>query len=159
MDEQDDRRPDRRRSEPPIEHLGGDDTDPATPQPDPPAGAEHDRPRAPVTQQIGRAVVLLLVVLVGVFAASNAHRVDFSWVLGATRVVEGPGDEVQGGVHLIVLLLVSFVVGVIVGALLLWQSSRTRRAARGDRPARGDRAARGDRPARSDRPTRPPRHE
>jgi uncharacterized integral membrane protein len=136
MEEQEEQGPAPRRPDRP----GKGETEPAAPSPEASTGTAEAGPRTPVTQQIGRAVVVLLIVLVGVFAASNAHRVDFSWVLGETRVVEGPGDEVQGGVPLIVLLLVSFVVGVTVGALLLWQSSKARRMARRERPDRQSRS-------------------
>lgn len=88
--------------------------------------------RTPVTQQMGRVVVLLLLVVFGVFAATNAQPVDFSWVFGGTEVVEGPGDATEGGVPLIVLLLASFAVGALVGAGLVWQSGRNRRRARED---------------------------
>ncbi len=102
-----------------------------SPQPGTPAG-EQERARTPVTQQIGRIVVLVLIVLFGVFAASNAQPVDFSWLFGETRVTEGPGDTREGGVPLIVLLLISFVMGAAVGGLLAWQGGRHRRRARAD---------------------------
>lgn len=96
-------------------------------------GAEAAPPtRTPVTQQIGRVVVVLLLVVFGVFAATNAQPVDFSWVFGGTEVVEGPGDATEGGVPLIVLLLASFAVGALVGAGLVWQGGRNRRRGRED---------------------------
>lgn len=100
-------------------------------------GGQAARPGTPVTQQIGRAVVLLLIVLFGVFAASNAQPVDFSWVFGATEVGDAPGGGTEGGVPLIALLLVSFVVGAAVGGILAWQSSRARRHARGSGSGKG----------------------
>lgn len=102
------------------------------PDPSSAPGAEAATPtsRTPVTQQIGRVVVLLLLIVFGVFAATNAHPVDFSWVFGGTEVVEGPGEATEGGVPLIVLLLASFAVGALVGAGLVWQSGRNRRRAR-----------------------------
>ena len=78
----------------------------------------------PLTQQIGRVVVVLLLVVFGVFAATNAQPVDFSWVFGSTEVVDGPGEATEGGVPLIVLLLASFAVGALAGAALVWQSRR-----------------------------------
>lgn len=103
------------------------------PDPSSAPGAEATPPsRTPVTQQIGRVVVLLLLVVFGVFAATNAQPVDFSWVFGGTEVVEGPGEATEGGVPLIVLLLASFVVGGLVGAGLVWQSGRNRRRGRED---------------------------
>lgn len=94
----------------------GDDKDIQTPA-----------PRTPVTQQIGRVVVPVLIVLFGVFAASNAQPVDFSWIFGATEVTEAPGGDTEGGMPLIVLLLVSFLVGAVVGAVVAWQTGRARR--------------------------------
>ncbi len=113
---------------------------PTTPGPDGPAGKEGRsgappqdeeagaaKPATPLTQQIGRVVLLLLLVLFGIFAATNAQPVDFSWVFGETEVVERPGGETAGGVPLIVLLVLSFVIGGVVGGGLAWQSARARR--------------------------------
>jgi uncharacterized integral membrane protein len=88
------------------------------------AGPQGDESRTPMTQQIGRVVVVLLLVVFGVFAATNAQPVDFSWVFGSTEVVDGPGEATEGGVPLIVLLLASFAVGALAGAALVWQSRR-----------------------------------
>lgn len=89
--------------------------------------AEVERPRTPVTQQIGRIVVLLLLVVFIVFAISNSQPVDFSWVFGETEAVEDAAGEVSGGVPLIVLLLSAFVIGALTGAMLV-RISRRRRA-------------------------------
>lgn len=94
-----------------------------------PADAPAREP-TPVTQQIGRVVLLLLLVLFGIFAATNAQPVDFSWVFGGTEATEGPAGETEGGVPLIVLLVLSFAIGAVVGAGVTWQSSRARRRAR-----------------------------
>lgn len=91
----------------------------------PATGAEAAR--TPATQQIGRVAVLVLLVLFGIFAAANAQPVDFSWVFGSTEVEAGTTGESTGGVPLIVLLLLSFAVGAIVGATVVWQSNRARR--------------------------------
>ena len=104
------------------------------------APATPTRARTPLTQQIGRVVVLLLIVLFGIFAVTNAQPVDFSWVVGETQVVEGPEDTTEGGVPLIVLLLVSFLVGAVVGGVLMWQTARARRLAREDEGKGGRRA-------------------
>lgn len=90
-------------------------------------GAPTAERTTPVTQQIGRVVVLLLVVLFGVFAAANAQPVDFSWVFGATEVSELPDGGTEGGVPLIVLLLAAFAVGALAGVGLVWQGRRSRR--------------------------------
>ncbi len=100
------------------------------------AGPEGEESRTPVTQQIGRVVVVLLLVVFGVFAATNAQPVDFSWVFGSTEVTEGPGDATEGGVPLIVLLLASFAVGALVGATLVWQSRRRGRPSGQETPSR-----------------------
>ena len=91
-------------------------------------GQRGESPSTPVTQQIGRVVVLLLLVVFGVFAATNAQPVDFSWVFGSTEVTESPGDATEGGIPLIVLLLASFAVGALAGAGLVWQSRRRGRS-------------------------------
>jgi len=88
--------------------------------------AQRVEPPVPFTQQLGRVTVIVLAALFGVFAVANAQRVAFSWVFGGTEVVEGPAGT-TGGVPLIVLLLVSFVVGGLTGALV---SRRRRRGAR-----------------------------
>jgi uncharacterized integral membrane protein len=88
------------------------------------AGPAGEGPSTPMTQQIGRVVVVLLLVVFGVFAATNAQPVDFSWVFGSTEVVDGPGEATEGGVPLIVLLLGSFAVGALAGAGLVWQARR-----------------------------------
>jgi uncharacterized integral membrane protein len=81
----------------------------------------------PLTQQIGRAVAVLLLVVFIVFALDNAQRVDFSWVLGETQVREDVAGATTGGVPLIVLLAASFLVGATVGAVSVWQLRRARR--------------------------------
>ena len=117
-------------SDKPRRKRSGRDGDPAgSSDPSGATGAEagqqdEERPSTPMTQQIGRVVVLLLLVVFGVFAATNAQPVDFSWVFGSTEVTEGPGDATEGGVPLIVLLLASFAVGALAGAGLVWQSRR-----------------------------------
>ena len=104
------------------------------------AAAASDTPAAPVappvplTQQLGRIVVVVLAILFGVFAVANAQYVDFSWVFGETAVIEGAdGDRLRGGVPLIVLLVASFVLGALVSGVAVWQIKRGRahrRAAR-----------------------------
>lgn len=91
-----------------------------------------DASRTPITQILGRVVLAGVVVLFLVFAAANAHHVDFSWIFGETRAsFDATGGHTEGGVRLIVLLLGSFVIGLFVGVLLTWQEwRRKRRAAR-----------------------------
>lgn len=91
---------------------------------EPNAADEPPAPRVPITQHLGRAVLVALAVLVIVFALANSHRVTFSWVFGRTVAVEVAGEHVSGGVPLIALLLVSFAVGALVGALSEWQFLR-----------------------------------
>ena len=91
----------------------------------------------PLTQQIGRVVVLLLLVLFVVFALDNAQPVDFSWVLGDTQVREDVAGETTGGVPLILLLLASFAVGASVGAVGVWQVRRARRRDAANKPSGG----------------------
>jgi uncharacterized integral membrane protein len=74
--------------------------------------------RTPATQQIGRVVVVVATVLFLAFALSNRDSVEVSWVV---TVTETP---------LIVVLLVAFVLGFLVGWGLFWrrQRGRARRA-------------------------------
>lgn len=97
------------------------------------AGGDATPARTPVTQQIGRGVVVLLAVAFGVFAVANAQHVEFSWLFGETQVeFDASGARVDGGVPLIVLLVGSLAVGVVVGMAIAWQRARSnRRAAAG----------------------------
>jgi uncharacterized integral membrane protein len=97
------------------------------------APAEEQRTRTPTSAQVGRIAVLLLAALFGVFALVNSHPVGFSWILGETRVQQdAAGDVTGGGVPLIVLLLVSFILGATLGGWWTWQAGRTRRRGRDD---------------------------
>ncbi|MFP4634947.1 MAG: hypothetical protein ACLFRD_03725, partial [Nitriliruptoraceae bacterium] len=92
------------------------------------APAEPAKEPTPLTQQLGRAVVVLLVVLFAVFAVDNSQPVDFSWVFGGTTVEDDPSGSGQtGGVPLIVLLLIAFVIGGLIGSFVSWQVARSRR--------------------------------
>lgn len=86
---------------------------------------ERDR-HTPMTQQLGRIVLVVVAALFVFFALANAHFVDFSWLFGETQVVEQGGERVRGGVPLIVLLLVAFIAGAVVATLLSWQRARLR---------------------------------
>jgi uncharacterized integral membrane protein len=101
--------------------------DPRGPGDDATERGHEGAPSTPLTQQIGRVVVVLLLVLFVVFSLDNAQRVDFSWVLGATEVTEDAAGQVTGGVPLIVLLLLSFGIGAAVGSVAVWQVKRARR--------------------------------
>jgi len=79
------------------------------------AGPSVER-RTPLTQQLGRVVVLVLLVGFAVFAVANSHPVDFSWILGRTSEVP-----------LIVLLLVAFAIGALVGGFVTRQVGRASR--------------------------------
>jgi uncharacterized integral membrane protein len=118
-----------------------DDPEAGTAEPTPPTPRPRERgrdagepaavepTRTPLTQQIGRATVIVLAVLFGVFAVANAHHVDFSWIFGGTEVVsDADGERLRGGVPLIILLLVAFAIGALVGALVTWQAGRAKRA-------------------------------
>lgn len=105
------------------------------PRGEPPAPTEHPRdepPPTPLTQQLGRIALVLLAVVFGVFAVANSHPVDFSWLVGETEVVEA-ADGTRGGVPLIILLLASFAIGALLGALFEWQLLHRR-----SRPRRSD---------------------
>lgn len=86
------------------------------------------RPPTPMTQQIGRGVVVLLAVVFGVFAVANSQHVAFSWLFGETHVVtDAMGERVTGGVPLIVLMVASLVIGIAVGAAWVRLVERARR--------------------------------
>lgn len=80
----------------------------------------------PLTQQVGRIVIVVLAVLFGVFAVGNSQSVDFSWIVGGTQVA----SDGSGGVPLIILLVAAGVIGALLGALIEWQFLRGRRARR-----------------------------
>lgn len=88
------------------------------------------RPSTPITQQIGRLVLVVLLALFAVFAAVNAQPVDFSWVFGETRVAE-TAEGTTGGVPLILLLLASFALGAVIALGAARTARHRRRAARG----------------------------
>jgi uncharacterized integral membrane protein len=101
------------------EHPEGERIEPP-PSPEPTA--------TPFSQQVGRVVIGIVVVLFGVFAVANAQPVDFSWIFGETRVqYDQTGEAISGGVPLIVLLLVAFVLGLVLGLVVAWQGARARR--------------------------------
>lgn len=97
-----------------------------------PPGAEPGATAEPVplSQQVGRVVLIAIAVLFIIFAVFNSQPVSFDWVFGESQVVEQGGEYVGGGVPLIVLLIGSFVLGGIVGAGLLWRQRKVRRARR-----------------------------
>lgn len=101
--------------------------------------SEHEQPgddpveqpqqsRTPVSQVLGRVILVVLILIFLVFAAANAQHVDFSWVLGETRArFDDTGGHIDGGVRLIFLLTATFFLGILVGALLSWQEYRKKR--------------------------------
>jgi uncharacterized integral membrane protein len=103
----------------------------ARPQGGPADGASEEG-RTPRIRA-GQVAVLLLAVVFGVFALVNSHSVGFSWVFGETQVTRDATGEVSGGVPLIVLLLVSFIIGAGLGGWWTWQAGRTRRRAEEER--------------------------
>lgn len=81
----------------------------------------------PMTQQLGRVVLIAAAVLFGIFAVTNAQYVEFNWVFGGTEVVERGGERVSGGVPLIVLLVVSFATGALIAWIATVRSERRKR--------------------------------
>lgn len=105
-------------------------------QPDEPARRDAEPRRAPLTQQIGRITLVVVAVLFAIFALGNAQHVDFSWIFGSTEVVLQGGERVRGGVRLIILLVIAFAAGGLVGALAARpRRHRDRRVDRSDREA------------------------
>jgi uncharacterized integral membrane protein len=95
-----------------------------------PRGATADGASEPDRRpriRAGQVAVLFLAVLFGVFALVNSHPVRFSWLFGETVVERDAAGEVTGGVPLIVLLLLSFILGAGLGGWWTWQAGRARR--------------------------------
>jgi uncharacterized integral membrane protein len=91
---------------------------------------EEARP-IPTATLVARGTVVLLAVLFGVFALVNSQPVGFSWLFGETEVErDATGQVVAGGVPLIVLLLVSFILGAALGGWWTWEATRARRQRR-----------------------------
>jgi uncharacterized integral membrane protein len=86
------------------------------------------RSETPVTQQVGRVAVAVIVLLFVLFAAVNAHHVEFHWIFGGTEVTEVSGERTAGGVPLIIVLFASFALGICVG--WLWHRRGSRRKTR-----------------------------
>jgi uncharacterized integral membrane protein len=79
-----------------------------------------------------RGVGIAAIALFTAFALANRQAVDFSWLFGATEVTEVAGERVGGGVPLILLLVVAFLLGIVVGTTgTLLRARSRRRAARG----------------------------
>jgi uncharacterized integral membrane protein len=95
----------------------------AEPSSEAPSAGDGER-RTPMTQQVGRVAMVALAVLFGVFAVFNSQPVDFSWVFGETEVIKQGDRVLRGGVPLIILLLVSFALGLVVGRLSTWRRRR-----------------------------------
>jgi uncharacterized integral membrane protein len=106
------------------DHDGTDAGGTPSREPSPPSGPSTvERFRTGAARGLGIAAVALFTA----FALANRQRVDFSWLFGDTQVQEVGGDPVGGGVPLIVLLLVAFVLGGVVGAVLVSLRGRARR--------------------------------
>ncbi len=73
---------------------------------------------------VWRTVLAVVGVLLVAFGIANRQAVEFSWVFGRSeiRVLPG-GNELSGGVPLILLLLAAFALGALAGiaALLLYR--------------------------------------
>lgn len=94
----------------------------------PTAEAERERDAqeqraVPFTQQLGRVLVAVILILFGIFAVTNSQPVAFDWIFGETQVRQ-IGDQVRGGVPLILLLLGSFVLGALAGWFATWRRGR-----------------------------------
>ncbi len=76
---------------------------------------EVGRASTPISQQLGRVMMVVAGGIFALFAMFNMDYVDFSWVFGSSEVVTAGGERVTGGIPLIVLLIAAFVLGVIVG--------------------------------------------
>jgi uncharacterized integral membrane protein len=95
------------------------------------ASTTEGKGRTPTGTRVAQVVVLAIAALFAVFALVNSQPVDFSWVFGETRVTRDAAGEVSsGGVPLIVLLLVAFILGAGLGGWWTWQAARSRRQAR-----------------------------
>lgn len=70
------------------------------------------RERAPLRERLGGGLGLVLVALVGVFAALNLDEVRVNWALGTWRT------------PLIVVIAVSLGLGIAIGALAARRKSR-----------------------------------
>jgi uncharacterized integral membrane protein len=93
---------------------------------------EEARP-IPTATLVARGTVVLLAVVFGVFALVNSQPVGFSWLVGETEVErDATGEVVAGGVPLIVLLLVSFILGAALGGWWTREALRDRRRRRDD---------------------------
>jgi hypothetical protein len=90
------------------------------------APVQVGRPSRPVTQQLGRIAMIVAGGIFALFAIFNAQHVDFSWVFASTEVVTVDKERVAGGVPLILLLVVAFALGAVVGAGA-WARSNTKR--------------------------------
>ena len=89
-----------------------------------PSGEPHG---LSIGQKVVRILLGVMVVLFAVFAVANAQPVDFSWIFGETLVeVDQAGQRIEGGVPLIVLLVIAFVIGLACGLFLAWQRRRRR---------------------------------
>ncbi len=80
--------------------------------------------KTPISQQVGRIMMVVAGGIFTLFALFNAQYVDFSWVFGQTEVLTQGTERISGGVPLIILLIASFVLGAIVG---LGASARRRK--------------------------------
>lgn len=80
----------------------------------------------PVTQQLGRIIMVAAAVLFGIFAVFNAQHVDFNWIIGGSEVVQQGGKRVSGGVPLILLLGGAFALGLLVGYFGAYRGAKAR---------------------------------
>ena len=86
------------------------------------------KPSVPFTTLVGRIVIGIIAILFTIFAVLNLQRVDFQYIFGESLVRKEGEEVIGGGVPLIVLLVASFVLGMIVGSLMGWRRRRRGRA-------------------------------
>ena len=98
--------------------------------------SDHDGPRgasAATRFRHGfvRGIGIAVVALFTAFALANRQYVEFGWLFGSTEIQEVSGERVSGGIPLIVLLVVAFLLGAIVGGVVVTLRGRARRRAAG----------------------------
>jgi len=110
---------------------GQDFTDPTRPESRDRRGLERDtsqfgKPPAPISTIIGRVLLAILGIVFIVFAVLNVQNVSFNYIFGESERTALPNGELTGGVPLILLLVGSFLVGIIFGSFMSWRRRRVK---------------------------------